>query len=340
MSLKHHLPLLIGVLILTLLGQAQARTFKIATVAPDGTAWMTQMRAGAKIIAERTAERVDFKFYPGGVMGNDPSVLKKMRIGQLQGGALTNGGLSKVYPDVQIYSLPFLFNSYDEVDYVRARMDSLISEGLEKNGLVVIGMSEGGFAYLMSDQPVRRVEDLSQRKVWLPQGDIISETVFKATQVSPVPLSLADVYTGLQTGLIDTFGTTPTAAIAFQWHTKAKYLTDIPLLYLTGLLVMDKKAFAKISPEDQAIVREVMHDAFKKLDIRNRKDDQSARAALKNQGVEFVSPDAQELKRWHVIADESIITLGEKGVYTPGMLKRVNAYLQEIREQKRQTHAH
>lgn len=317
----------------------QARTFKIATLAPEGTTWMKEMRAGAETISERTEGRVKLKFYPGGVMGNDQSVLKKMRIGQLQGGALTGGSVASIYPDSQIYSLPFLFKSYEEVDYVRARIDARIGQGLEENGLVTVGLSEGGFAYIMSNNPIRSTEALARQKVWLPEGDIISETVFKAMNVSPIPLPIADVYTGLQTGLIDTIGSIPTAAIAFQWHTKMKALTEIPLVYLTGLLVLDKKAFMRMSDADQQVVREVMRTTFKTLDAKNRADNKSALQALKKQGIEFVKPDTEELKHWRNIARESTRSLGEAGVYSPEMLGLVNGYLQEFREQKRLANA-
>ena len=90
--------------------QTQARTFKIATLAPDGTNWMKEIRKGAKNIAKLTDNRVKFKFYTGGVMGNERTILKKMRVGQLQGGAFTATALTDIYQDAQIYNLPFLFS--------------------------------------------------------------------------------------------------------------------------------------------------------------------------------------------------------------------------------------
>src|SRR5512139_2770804 len=126
---------------------AQAVVFKIATIAPDGTHWMEEMRKGADEIEKQTQGRVQFRFYPGGVMGDDNTVLRKIRIGQLQGGAITGGGLSEIYPDTQIYSIPFTFSSYAEVDYVRKRVDPLLIAGLKEKGFISFGISEGGFAY-------------------------------------------------------------------------------------------------------------------------------------------------------------------------------------------------
>ena len=127
-----------------------ATTIKIATVAPDGTAWMREMRAAADAVKTKTADRVEIKFYPGGVMGDEPAVLRKMKIGQLQGGAFTGGEISAVVKDAQIYSLPFLFKTPDEVDKVRAELDPLLKKSFEQAGFEALGISGGGFAYLMS----------------------------------------------------------------------------------------------------------------------------------------------------------------------------------------------
>ena len=337
------LPNCVRMLLMTLLfttHSAGAFTFKIATLAPDGTTWMKEIRSAADTISQRTNDRVQFKFYTGGVMGNEKSVLKKMRIQQLHGGAFTISGLADIYPDVQIYSIPFLFRSYAEVDYVRSRMDNEIRKGLAQNDIIVLGMSDGGFAYLMSDTPVTGIEQLKDKKLWLPEGDIITQTVYEITGLASVPLPLADVYTGLQTGMIDTIGSSSMGAIAFQWHTRVKYVTDIPLFYLMGQLVLDKRAFSKISAEDQAIVLDIMDTVMNKLNELNRNDDAQARKALQNQGIQFLNVNEQELHRWETIAEQSIKALGEKGVYTQHMYSLLSQYLKEYRDQNPNTDGH
>jgi TRAP-type C4-dicarboxylate transport system substrate-binding protein len=330
MKQHHHILVLLIILFLIAPG-AQAYTFKIATLAPDGTTWMKEIRAAAQTIAQRTDDRVQFKFYTGGVMGNEKSVLKKMRIQQLHGGAFSVSGLAEVYPDIQIYSLPFLFRSYAEVDYVRSKMDDEIGKGLAQNGMILFGMSDGGFAYLMSDTPIRSIDQLKDKKLWLPEGDVITQTVYEIANLASVPLPLSDVYTGLQTGMIDTIGTSPMGAIAFQWHTGIKYVTDIPLFYLLGQFVMDKRAFNKISPSDQTIVLEVMQTVMSKLSDLNRKDDAKARTALQNQGIEFLRINAEEQHRWEAIAKQSTEALGKKGVYTQQMYNLLIQYLSDFR---------
>ncbi|WP_455210967.1 TRAP transporter substrate-binding protein [Kaarinaea lacus] len=319
------------IILLFAIPQAEAFTFKIATLAPDGTTWMKEIRAAAKTIAQRTDDRVKFKFYTGGVMGNEKSVLKKMRIQQLHGGAFSVGGLAELYPDVLIYTLPFLFRSYAEVDYVRSKMDDEIREGLARNGMILLGMSDGGFAYVMSDSPVQSIDQLKSKKIWLPEGDVITQTMYEIADIAPVPLPLADVYTGLQTGLIDTIGTSLIGAIAFQWHTRIKYVADIPLFYLVGQLVIDKKAFNKISTKDQNIVLEVMNAVMRKLGEMNRKDDTEARVALQNQGIKFLTINAEDQHRLESISNRTIDELGKKGVFTQEMYDLLSQYLREFR---------
>lgn len=313
------------------LSTAQAITLKIATLAPSGTTWMKEMKQGAKTIAEQTSNRVKLKFYPGGVMGNDKSVLRKMRVGQLHGGAFSSGSLINIYPDAQIYSLPFVFRSYEEVDYVRKHMDDSIRAGLKKNGLVAIGISEGGFAYLLSNSPVAKAADMKGLKVWVPEGDMVSQAMFEAAGISPIQLAIADVYTGLQTGLIDTAAGTATGAIAFQWHTKMKYMTDEPLVFLIGILAIDNKAFSKLTLADQAIVQKVMTETFERLDQLNRQDNDNAKQALSTQGIIFTQPTVEEKNNWYNISKTALTELGKQGAYSPAMFETLKKHLMDYR---------
>lgn len=309
----------------------QAVTLKVATIAPDGTEWMQKMRAGANEVKARTQGRVKFKFYPGGVMGSDKTVRRKIRIGQLQGGAITGGILYDVYPDSQIYSLPMLFNDYKEMDYVRARMDKRVKQGLENGGFITFGFSEGGFAYIMSKKPIKTIDDFRRRKVWVPEGDLITQAVFKNIGVSPIPLPIADVYTGLQTGLIDTIGASPIGAIVLQWHTQVKYVTDTPLMYLYGVLAIDRRAFKRIKPADQKIVRDVMGQVFAELNKQNRIDNESAKQALIKQGLIFIPMDKAEFIRLQARVAETRLELGRKGMYTQSMYRSLIGHLAEYR---------
>jgi TRAP-type C4-dicarboxylate transport system substrate-binding protein len=271
---------------------------KIASIAPDGSRWMQEMRAGAHQIGAGTGGRVELKFYPGGIMGNDAQVLRKIRIGQLQGGAFTAGGLAERYGGLNLYGTPLLFRSLDEVDHVREQMDGLLRERLENAGFVSFGFVEGGFANLMANHPIRGLPDLERRKVWLPEGDAISALAMQALGLSPVALPITDVLPGLQTGLLDVVAASPVAALVLQWHTKVRYVTDLPVSYAMGVVAIDKRAFDRIAPEDQAVVRDVMGRIVRSLDRASRQDNIEARAAMEAAGLTFVAVGAEDVEQW------------------------------------------
>jgi TRAP-type C4-dicarboxylate transport system substrate-binding protein len=311
---------------------ANAATLKIATVTPEGSGWMKQMRASAAEIKERTEGRVQIKYYGGGVMGNDAKVLGKIRIGALQGGAFTPGALADIYPDLNLYGMPLVFNSEEEAAYVRERLDSVLSAGLEEAGFVNFGFAAGGFAIVMSNTPVSSLDDLKGKRVWVPEGDSISYASMEALSLAPVTLPLTDVLTGLQTGLIDIVGTSPIGALVFQWHTKVKYITELPLSYTLGFMAIDKRAFSKLSDGDQAIVREVMDETYRNFDHSNLVENSAARDALLNAGIDSVSFDDAEVTRIRDVLLESNLKLGEQGAFDMELYQQMLAYVEEYRK--------
>lgn len=307
------LKLLLILTALLLGAQSQAATLKIATLLPDGTRWMKSMRDAAEEIKEKTQGRVNIQFYPGGVMGNDKSVLRKIRAGQLHGGVLSAGGLAAVNQDIQLYSLPFLFHSFEEVDYVRERVDPLLADSLKREGFVSFGLMEGGFVYLMTQTPISRVADLRQTKVWAPEGDTISQVAFEALGIVPILLPLSDVLTGLQTGLIETIGASPVAAIALQWHTRVRYLTDAPLLYLYGTLVIKERNLKQLSADDREILSQSLERVSRRLNEASRIDNQNARQALKKRGISLIIPTEADMRQWQGIVGKAMDGLRRDG---------------------------
>lgn len=287
---------------------------------------MKQMRTGAKEIKKKTQGRVKFKFYPGGVMGNDDNVLRKIRIGQLHGGAVTLGVVSQTTPDATLYGLPYLFSSLDDAAEIRKTTDPMLSKEIEENGFVNFGFAQGGFSYLMSKEPIHSLDDLRNRKSWIPEKSDVGLSVYRYVGVTPISLPLSDVLTGLQTGLINTITTSPIGALALQWHTHIEYVTDQPLNYLVAMLVIDKKVFDKLSETDQKIVREVMGDVYKKIDAQNRVDNIAARKALMNQGVKFIKLSEKEKVEWEKIDNFVINEMLEKYKYNKELYEAVTQH--------------
>ena len=332
--LKFRLIISLVICFLASAAPAAALELKIATLSPEGSPWMQKMRQGAKEIAEKTSKRVHFKFYPGGIMGNDKTVLRKIRFGQLHGGVLTGGSLSSVFGDAQVYSLPLKFRSLQEIDYVRERMDPLLMAGFEKGGFVTFGLAEGGFAYVMSNAPIRSVDELRPLKVWIPDHDATIAEAMHAFGIKPIPLPIADVRTGLQTGLIDTVTISPIGAIVLQWHTQVKYLTELPMAYVYGLLAVDRKVFSKISPADQEIVRQTMAGTWQAIDHQNRADNIEALTVLRNLGIQFVKPAPGAEADWLAVAAGVTQRLIDLGVVSQTMVNDLNGHLETYRSRR------
>lgn len=323
--------MLLATLALLFAVAAGAAPLKIATVAPEGSFWMREMRASSAAIRERTAGRVELKFYPAGVMGNDAAVLRKIKLGQLHGAAFTGAEASLVNRDAPIYGLPFLFRDYGEIDHVRARVDGLLRAGFRRHGMAAVGISGGGFAYLMGTKPVRSRDDLRRAKVWTPQNDRISQVAFEVGGVSPIPLPLTDVYPGLQTGLVDTVANTLAGAIFFQWHTKVKHVVDLPLTYVVGVLLIDEKALAKLEAADRAAVEDEVQKAFDRIDAVSRRENEEARATLAKLGVAFTAPTPDEAKAWRDIGEEAERRLVASGEFDPATVESIRLALAEYR---------
>jgi TRAP-type C4-dicarboxylate transport system substrate-binding protein len=183
----------------------------------------------------------------------------------------------------------------------------------------------------MSDDPIVGLKDLKGKKVWTPEHDVISRTALESLEISPIPLPLSDVLIGLQTGMIDTVAASPVGAIALQWHTSISYVTDVPLLYLYGTLIIKESALKTLSASDRAILLEVMKSVFQKLNQQDRINNQAARRALENQGIKIVKPSPQQLDHLHKSVGSVTRRLQEEGVIGAEVLQIQQKHLTEFR---------
>ncbi len=284
---------LLFLFLLSLSGGAFAEpeyVLKFATLAPSGTTWMNLLEEWNEQVKLKSKGRLAFKFYPGGVQGDEPDVLKKMRFNQLQGGAFTGYGIGRIYSPARVMELPFLFHNTEEIDYVRHAFMPEFRKGFHDNGYELLGWMEIGFIHMFSKHPIRTMKDLQSQRVWLWQGDPMGQAFFKASGISPIPLSIIDVYTSLSTGLIDTVYAPPLGAIALQWFTKTKYVSKISLTNGIGGLIVTRRFFDSLPHDLQAILRETGTEAGEKLVAATRIDNAKSIDELKLRGLEFIDP--------------------------------------------------
>jgi TRAP-type C4-dicarboxylate transport system substrate-binding protein len=318
--------LLLSILLLALAPAvlAQTQTLRLATLAPDGSPWMRELRAAAEQVKAETQGRVEIRYFPGGVMGNDQAVLRRIRQGgQLQGGVLTSSELSLVYPDAPVYTLPFMFANWAEIDRVRPKVDPLLAAGFAERGFHMLGASGVGFAYLMSTKPMTGVADVRRAKLWVPQNDRIADMTFREGGASPIPLPIGDVFTSLQTGMVDMVANTPAGTVALQWHGKVKSLYDLPLAYVVGFIVVDQRAWSRISAADQAVVDRIFKGASARVDQTIRRDDAAALEAMKKQGLAVVTPTPADAQYFREVGQRVVARLEAEQGISPAVLKAI-----------------
>jgi len=310
---------------------AQEHTIKFATIAPDGSTWMNVMKAYDEEIRRESGGRLGFRIYPGGVQGEDRDVIKKIRIGQLHSAGFTGVGLGEISPKVRILDSPFLFKGYDEVDHLYLSLQDEFERAFLDGGFVLLGWAEVGFVYVFSNTPVKSVGDMHGVKMWMWEGDPVAEATFKTFGINPIPLSVVDVLTSLQTGLINGAYVSPYAAVALQWNTRVKYMMGVPLADACGAVVVSKKKFDSIPADLQEILTRNGRKFLRELTVKSREENRAAIETLRKTGIQVVDVASEEtLREYERLGKETRKALVGK-LYDAQFLGHVEEVLRSFR---------
>jgi len=312
----------------------EAYVLKFATLAPQGSTWMNIITDWANKVEKESQGRLKFKLYGGGVSGDEPDVLRKIRFGQLHGGAMTGHGIGYIYSPARVLEIPFLFRSYDEVDHVRAQLMPEIREGFHQNGFELLGWMEVGFIQLFSRVPIYSIDDMKKRRIWLWQGDPLGTAFFAASGLSPVPLPITEVFTSLSTGLIDTTIAPPLGAIALQWFTKTPYMTDIPVMDGIGGLIVSRKFFDGLPKDLQQLLRRTGEEAGARLLVETRRDNEKSLAVLKQHGITFTSEWKDKDSYLFDLRDRAAAMLARDGYIPAPLYEKARKSLNDYRARK------
>ena len=325
--------LMVFLILLPRRGISQGTTLKIATLAPEGSPWIQTFDDLNVELKKKTNNAVRLKVYPGGVLGDETDMIRKMYVGQIQGAVLTSASLSGIFPEMDVFQIPFLFKSYEEVDYVLGKMDAFFKKGFADKGYILTAWSEGGFVRLMSTVPIASIDDLKKAKVWTWADAPMAKAIFDEAGISAIPLSLPDVLVGLQTGLVEVVYAPPTGAIALQWFTKTKYMTDVPLIYLIGGVVIKKNQFEKLSPANRQVLMELCSKYMEKLKLVIRKENQEAIQVMVNHGLKIIRPSEQQIEEFKKVSQQAMIRQTGKS-FSKKIRDEVISYVQEYRKGK------
>ena len=322
---------LVGLLFLSSVAvYAQQYTIKFATLAPEGSTWMNVMKEYDAAIRKESGGRMGFKIYSAGVQGDEKSVLRKIRVGQLHSGGFTGLGMGEIAPKVRILDAPFLVRNDDEADMLYKNYGKEFEQAFEEGGYVLLGWAEVGFVHVFTSTPIRKNEDLKGLKMWTWEGDPIAETAFRTLGMNPIPLSFIDVNTSLQTGLINAFYTTPYAAIALQWYTRVKYMVDVPLADAAGSVLISKKYYDQLPSDLQEILLRNGRLYITKLTQLTRKDNSDSITELKKRGITILPANEKELQDYIEVGSRSRRALVGK-LFTEDFLNRVEKSVADYR---------
>ena len=278
---------------------------KFATLAPEGSSWVTALRGIDKEIRVVSEGQMRLKIYAGGVQGDEEVMLRKIRIGQLQGVGLGGSGLSGVLPEILALEMPFLFDDYDEIDHVLLQTSAFYRQAFLDAGFTLLGWSDIGFVHVMSQKPVRGAADIKGMKVWRLADEPITAVLFRRAGVTSVPLTISDVLLGLQTHLIDVVYASPSAAIVLQWFTRVKYLTALPINYTVGVFALQRKVFDRLDPSHQQTLLDITSRHFADANHDSRQDNEEAMQVIIDQGIIKVEPLEEEIQSFIDLVVES-----------------------------------
>ncbi len=311
--------------------QSQQHIIKFASLAPDGSTWTNVLREYDAAIRKESGGKLGFRIYAGGVQGEDKDVIRKMRLGQLHSAGLTGFGLGDIAPKVRILDSPFLFNNYDEVDHIYTMFDDEFDKAFRDNGYVLLGWAEVGWVYVLTNTPVRTLADMNGVKMWMWEGDKVAEATFRALGISPIPLSVIDVLTSLQTGLINGAYTSPLAALVLQWHTRVKYMMNLPLADASGAVVMTKKKFDELPSDLQEILLRNGKKFMRELTLKSRQENDAAIAVMKKSGIQLVDVPSQKMIDEYVAAGKKARQTLVGTFYDQDFLNRIEKSLAVFR---------
>lgn len=320
---------------------------RFASIAPKNTTPDKIINKLNDEIIERSNGRLKLRIFPG-TQGDESEIITKMnpRLGRLHAAGLTGRGLGVILPLIRVLEIPFLFENYDEVDYVEDfenydevdyvidKLYNRFEQEFEKKGYVLLGWAEVGFVYMFSKDKIETREDLKKAKMWTWTGDPLARELFRALNVSPIPLSLPDALSSLQTGLINAVYVHPYGAIALSWYERTKYMNTLPVTYATGAVLVTKKKFDELEPDLQNILRTSGKKWLDELVIQTREDNEEAMKFLREKGIEFVpKPDRDDLK---VFTDVGVSVQNKLAgeLYPQELLNKVLELLKEFRSKK------
>lgn len=306
-----------------------AVTLRIATIAPSDSTWVRVLNAWNNAIRQRTANRLQFRIFAGGSAGDERDVLRKMRVGQLDGALLTTVGLAQIVRPVFVLHAPGVCTNYAKSDAVRTQLASTFEGDFRAAGFEVVGWCDFGAARIFANRAIVAPADLRRTRMWVWRDDLLFRAMLQAANVTGVELGLPEVYDALGTERIDAFTATAIAATSLGWHTRATHVTSGSHHMLLGATAFKKETLDALPADSKTALLETAAQAHASLARTVRRDDERALATILA-GRVVQTNTAPQQAAWDAVYRDARNQFAGR-LYPPELLARVEQIARGVR---------
>jgi len=281
----------------------EAITLRIASLAPAGSSWMKVLNAWKSTLEKETKGKLKLRFYPGGSQGDERDFVRKMRVGQLDGGVVTMTGMSMLVRPMVILVLPDFLDTYEKLDRVRERMAAQFEKMFVDEGFLMVAWGDAGKTRLFSQKKIEKPSDIKAMRPWMWKDDLVFIEFYDVIGANGVRLGVPEVYPGLQTKMVDVVTSSALTAVALQWYTRVNYMTGHNSAIIAGGMVMRKEKVDSLSPELKETFLRTCERVELLLNKTIRRDDQKAYDVVMKKGI--IATDTSKYRaEWNAAAKQ------------------------------------
>jgi TRAP-type C4-dicarboxylate transport system substrate-binding protein len=305
---------------------------RIGTLAPKNSLYHRQLMEIGETWRNAQGGASKYVVYPDGSQGGEAEMARRLRIGQLQSALMSVVGLREIEPSITaLQSLPLLFKSWEELDYVREKMRPAMEKKFLEKGFVVLAWGDAGWVRFFSKDAAVRADDYKSMKFFTWGAEKEQQSIMKSLGYTPVPLETADILPAMQTGMINVVPSTPYFALASQIYNTAPHMLEINWAPIVGAMIVTSKAWDAMTPVAQVALRGAGEKAGVQMRAQARREVDEAVNAMKKRGLIVHKPNVQEMQEWSDLAEKLYPRI--RGTMVPAdtfdeVFKHVNAYRQ------------
>jgi TRAP-type C4-dicarboxylate transport system substrate-binding protein len=307
---------------------------KVGTLAPEGTPWYDVIQEIGANWKKASGGTISLTIFGGGVQGDEAAMVSKMRVNQLQMGAFTSVGLKTITEEMSALWIPLLFQNYDELDYVRGKLDARLEKALADKGFVVLNWGDAGWVKYFAKTPIPNLKALQALKLFVWAGDSEAEEMYKNAGFQIVPLAATDILMNLDRNMIEAFPAPATAALANQWFGRAKNMMDIKFAPIVGATIITKAAWEKLDPKLRPTLLTLARETGAKYTSKIRGLETEAIATMVKHGLQIQKLTPQAEAEWQQTAEKFYPKI--RGSIVPAdLFDEVRRLVMEYRAQKK-----